>query len=119
MDEFSIYIKSKHMLSDKCKGLSINDNTIITVLKYAMEIVEFTTIKGDRQKIMVLDLIKDIINDAPFLQNMQRVRLETLCSLYGPLSHTIDLVIAGTKGELDINTTLQTTTSCINGCCVS
>lgn len=118
MDKYTIYVKAKHTLSNKCSDLPINTQTIITVLKYAMEIVEITTIKGHEQKKMVLDLVKAIIKDSSNISDEQRAHLEVMCNEYGPLSNTIDLVIAGTKGELDINIALQTAASCTNSCII-
>ena len=114
-DNNAIYVQAQKDLKAKCSGLQINSQTIITVLRYAMEIVELTTLKGVQQKDMALKLVRDVVNDAP-LPADQKSSLQALCVKDGPLSNTVDLVIAGTRGELDINQAVQTAASCAVSC---
>ena len=115
MAETAVYRKAKQDLQDKCQGLDVNSQTIVTVLRFAMEIVELTDVKGAAQKTMALQLVRDFVRVAP-ISSDQKAHLEALCAENGPLSNTVDLVIAGTKGELDINKVVQTTASCAVAC---
>jgi len=110
-----IYKSAQTDLKKKCQGIEINSESIITVLRYAMEIVELTQVKGEAQKTMALELVTDVVRDAP-ISLEQKASLEALTSMPGPLASTVDLVIASTRGELDINLAVSTAVGCLSAC---
>ena len=110
-----VYKRAQTDLKKKCQGIEINAKSIITVLRYDMEIVDLTQVKGEAQKTMALELVRDVVRDAP-IPSEQKASLEALTSIPGPLASTVELVIAGTRGELDINLAVNTAAGCLSAC---
>ena len=116
----SIFESSLEKLKARVDDVEITPQTLIFVMKYAMEIVELTELKGSEQKDMALRLIRNIVNDAKFDENRKKICLEMIDS--GVLGQTIDLIIDATKGRIQINQELivETATKCVPllcGCC--
>lgn len=88
------------LLKTKCLNIEINDKFLL-VVKYAMEIVELTELKGNEQKIMVINIIKKLVEES----NMDNEK-KSLCLLLinnGTVESTIDMIVDATKGKLNIN----------------
>ena len=51
-------------LNKRIEGLNIDQKSIVLITKYAMEVVEATSLKGDAQKKMVLEMLKKVIQDS-------------------------------------------------------
>ena len=49
-------------LKEKVKDMEINDTTLMTMLKYAMEIVETSSLKGIQQKEACVSMLTKVIN---------------------------------------------------------
>jgi len=79
----------------------INSATIMTVVKISMEVVEASEAKGKRQKSLVVQLVKQIVKDAPISDEKEKFLLDLIDN--GVLGDTIDLIIDASKGKLDIN----------------
>lgn len=88
-------------LKDRSKNIEINAQTIMIVVKYAMEIIELTELKGTEQKEMAIKLVKKLVEDFNLNENVKKVINEIIES--GALSVTIDLIIDASKGNLKIN----------------
>ena len=105
-------------LKIKIGNLEINFANIMTIVKYSMEIVEASNAKGKRQKKLVIQLVKQIVKDAPITDDKEKFLLDMIDN--GVLSHTIDLVIDASKGNLDINSVGKCAngvgTSCFSAC---
>lgn len=84
--------------SQKMDGKLIKPENIMIYVKYAMEIVELTNLKGAEQKQMVIDIIRKIVKDSCL---NDRICLDFIES--GTLSQTIDIIVDATKGNLAIN----------------
>ena len=52
-------------LKEKIDKIEITPQTIIKVLRFAMEVVETSTAKGKEQTILVEKLVKQVVIDAP------------------------------------------------------
>ena len=52
-------------LKERIGEMEINAETIVTVLRFAMEVVRTTQLKGDAQKTLVEKLVKQVVVDAP------------------------------------------------------
>ena len=97
-------------LKSKTSDVEISATTITGVLRLAMEIVETTKLKGTAQKTLVEKLVRQIIVDAPISDDKEKLLLD-MCD-EGILGNTIDIVIAATKGELDINAVVEVAQAC-------
>ena len=69
IEKFPEYLDAFNELKLKIKGVKINSGTLINIVRYAMEIVEITKVKGSEQKRMVIELLRDLFdgdeNDLP------------------------------------------------------
>ena len=68
------YEECRKKLLDKIGKLEINTQTVIAILKMAMEIVEATQLKGNAQKELCIKLVKDIFADE--LNNILKLNLQ-------------------------------------------
>ena len=104
------YEECRKQLLDKIGKLEINTQTVIAILKMAMEVVEATQLKGKAQKELCIKLVKDIVIAAPLTGPQETLILNMIDS--GVLNNTIDLVIDATQGKLDINAAVGVATGC-------
>ena len=89
-------------LKDKIQGIVINPEGLIIILKYAMEIVETTQLKGQEQKKKVIYLLTTIITESKL--SMDKKELYCAMVKNGLIGTTIDVIVDATRGELEINT---------------
>ena len=95
------------------KGIEINSKTITTVIKISMEIVEATSLKGEEQKKLVEKLVRKVVKDAPIADEKEKLLLNMIDE--GVVGDVVDLVVAATRGEIDVNAVEQVAV----GCCLS
>ena len=95
------------------KGIEINSKTITTVIKISMEIVEATSLKGEEQKKLVEKLVRKVVKDAPIADEKEKLLLDMIDE--GVVGDVVDLVVAATRGEIDVNAVEQVAV----GCCLS
>ena len=88
----------------------VNAQTIMLVVKYAMEVVELVDMKGSEQRELALQLVRRIVKDAPISDEREKLCLDMLDS--GAVGQTMDLVIDATKGHLNINSVVKTAEAC-------
>lgn len=82
-------------------SLTITPDTIVTVLQYAMEAVEVTTLTGEEKKKAVIDIVRKAIVDAPIDEHVEKIILEMIDD--GIVSHTIDIIVSASRGNLNLN----------------
>jgi hypothetical protein len=87
--------------SQKMDGKLIKPENIMIYVKYAMELVELTNLKGAEQKQMVIDIIRKIVKESNLSVENESICLDFIES--GTLSQTIDIIVDATKGRLSIN----------------
>tara|TARA_Y100000768_G_C23795572_1_gene594634 strand:- start:19 stop:423 length:405 start_codon:yes stop_codon:yes gene_type:complete len=109
----SLYEITLTKLKVKVSAISIRSSTLHLIIKYVMELVEQTPLKGSEQKELALKLINALIVDLTNGED-ERVLLELLND--GTIGNMIDLIIDATKGRLDVNTAIQVTSGCLNRC---
>ena len=97
-------------LRKKIGNIEINAENIMTILKFAMEIVETTELKGEDQKALCIKLLRDVIVEAPIADENEKFLLDMIDN--GMVGNTIDLIIEATKGEININKVEKIGTSC-------
>lgn len=100
-------------LKEKLSHVKIRADTLHLIIKYVMELIEDTPIKGIEQKEMALKLIHSLIID--LTENDDE---EVLLSLYnsGTIGNMIDLIVDATKGKLNINVALDVGVGCVSNC---
>lgn len=93
--------QAKESFRSKVADLKVSNDNIIQMLKLAIECIEIDKLPGNLKREAVIDLIQDIIFELPlddvFMNSMQNM-IEN-----GLLGYIIDLVVAASKGNLDIN----------------
>lgn len=110
MSSVSVFDSSLEKLKNAIKDINITAKTLVTVTRYAMEIVETTQLKGSAQRDMALQLVRRIVVDAPLSDDVERLCLSMIDS--GAIENTIDLVVDASRGKLNINTIVDTGSSC-------
>ncbi len=109
----NLYESTLKKLKEKTSVISIRSSTLHLVIKYVMELVEETPLKGNEQKELGLQLIKAIIVDLTDGED-EKVLLKLLED--GTIGNMIDLIVDATRGRLDVNSAVNVTTGCLNRC---
>lgn len=110
MAEQAIFELVLKQLKEQTSDVEVNSVNITRILRIAMEIVETTKVKGPEQKVLVEKVVRQIIVDAPINDANEKLLLD-LCD-EGILGNTIDMVIAASKGEIDVNAAAKVATGC-------
>ena len=106
----SVFESSLKALKEKIGDMEINAETIVTVLRFAMEVVEATQLKGEAQKTLVEKLVKQVVIDAPISDDKQKLLLDMVNN--GIVGNMADLVVSASKGEVDINSAVKVASTC-------
>tara|TARA_B100001741_G_C16472545_1_gene560801 strand:+ start:696 stop:1103 length:408 start_codon:yes stop_codon:yes gene_type:complete len=109
----NLYESTLKKLKEKTSVISIRSSTLHLVIKYVMELVEETPLKGNEQKELGLQLIKAIIVDLTDGED-EKVLLKLLED--GTIGNMIDLIVDATRGRLDVNSAVNVTTGCLKRC---
>ena len=88
-------------LKERCDNIEINEENLMIIVKYSMEIIEVTELKGQEQKEMAIKLVKNMINNSKLTDKVRTILNDIIDSR--TLSSTIDLIVDATKGNIDIN----------------
>lgn len=110
-----IFENSLRELRNRTNDIDINAKTIISVVRFAMEIVEATTLKGEEQRVLVEKLVRQVIIDAPINDSKEQILLYMIDQ--GIVGDIIDLVVSATKGELNVNAAIEISKVCCLGFC--
>ena len=98
-------------LLEKAKEVGVKKSTLALLIKYVMEAVEDTPVKGPEQKDYALRLIRSLVLDLAEGDDKEYL-LIAIDS--GSVADTIDLIVAASKGELNVNMVVETAaTSCL------
>jgi hypothetical protein len=109
----NLYEATLAKLKVKVSAITIRSSTLHLIIKYVMELVEQTPLKGSEQKEMALKLIRALIVDLTDGED-ERVLIQILDD--GTIGNMIDLIVDATRGRLNVNTAVQVTTGCLNRC---
>ena len=109
----TIFESSLRELKAKTQDIEINAKTIIRVVRFAMEIVEATTLKGAEQKKLVEKLVRQVIKDAPISDTKEAALLYMVDE--GIIGDITELVVSATKGELNVNAVIEVSKICCLG----
>ena len=100
-------------LGKKISMIDIKTTTLPEIIKEAMLIVEKTTIKGTKQREFVIKVLRKLFES--LTDNDEEVILIQLVD-NGTVSNMIDIIVDATKGKLDINTAIKTTSNLLILC---
>lgn len=109
----NIYNSTLEAIKEKISVISIRPNTLYLILKFVMEEVEKTPIKGKEQKEMGLKLIKALIIDLTENED-EKVLLDLLND--GTIGNLMDLIIDVSKGKININKISKVSIGCFKRC---
>lgn len=112
----TIFESSLRKLKEKTQNIEINAKTIIHVVRFAMEIVEATTLKGEKQKELVEKLVRQVITDAPISDKKEEALLYMVDE--GIIGDITELVVSATKGEINVNSVIEVSKICCLGFCI-
>ena len=108
-----IYISTLSKVKQKVSAISIRPSTLHLIIKYVMEEIEDTPLKGVEQKEIALKLIRALVVDLTEGAD-EEVLLKLLDD--NTVSNLIDLIVDATKGKLNINAVTKVGSGCVNTC---
>ena len=98
-DKMEKKIVAKGELVKKSSVIEVTPETIITILKYAIEAVNVATVDEEDRRECVMELVRGAIVDAPICDEREKLMLDMVDS--GILGHTFDLVMSAANGKID------------------
>ena len=112
MTDFNDYMQ---MLKHKLQGVEVSVENLMVVLRFAMEVVEVTELKGGAQKELAIRLVRTLVVEAPVSDEKEKLMLDMIDQ--GVLGNTVDLVVDASKGNLNINKVVKVATGCCAAFC--
>lgn len=108
-----MFINALKEINRRMVNKSLNLKTLNVIIRYVMEAVEKTPLKGKDQKDFAMRLIKNLIDNTCYSINEKKI----LLNLYenDTISETIEMIVSASKGEMNINK-VKTVCSCILKC---
>lgn len=97
-------------LKEKIGDMEINADNITKVLKFAMECVELTELKGEAKKDLAIKLVRQVVEDAPISDEKEKLLLDMIDQKI--LHGMVDLVVEAKEGKIDINAATQVASGC-------
>ena len=94
-------------------NLEITPDSITTVIKLAMEVVEASKLKGEAQKKLVTKIVRKLIKSSTTSAENKNLLINMIDQ--GIVGNVIELVVSASKGETDINSAVKVAA----GCCAS
>jgi len=104
------FTKSLVDLKEKLSGKEISVGNMMTIVRFSMEVVEMTKVKGEEQRELAIKLIRQVIVDAPISDDKEKLLLDMIDQ--NVIASTIDLVVAASHGQLEINQVTEVVTKC-------
>lgn len=108
-----IFNDALKFLKRKSQNITIRMSTIHLLIKYIMEYIEKTPLKGIEQREMSLRVLHALVVD--LTEGDDEVVLLKLID-DGTIANLIDLVVDVSRGKLDINNVIETTSGCADAC---
>ena len=111
--ETSMFTNITEIMKKKLANVSLRPNTVHLVIKYIMELIEETPIKGVEQKEFALKVMRELFKDLTEGED-EIVLLKLLDD--GSISNIIDLVVDATNGKVNVNAAIETSVQCVTTC---
>ena len=99
-------------LKEKIGDMEINADNITKVLKFSMECVEVTELKGEAKKDLAIKLVRQVVEEEPISDEKEKLLLDMIDQKV--LHGMVDLVVEAKEGKIDINALKQVGTGCCN-----
>ena len=109
-DNDDTYTQSFVSLKKRIQHMEVNAQNLMIIMRYAMEIVELTQLKGEEQKQLVIRLLKQVVIDAPISDDKEQLCLDMINN--GVLGQSIDLIVDATRGNININNAVDLAQNC-------
>jgi len=109
----NIFNASLGILKEKVSLIEIRGSTIHLIIKYVIEELDGTPLKGAEKKEMGLKLIKELIRDLAEGED-EEILLKMIND--GTIGNLIDLIIDATKGKINVNAITKVGISCMTSC---
>jgi len=101
-------------VKEKLGDMGVKSSTLTIIIKYTMEVIETTPVKGKAQMDLALRIIGDLINELPE-NDEKEFLLKTLNN--GGIKDTIELIVDVSKGKVNINKITETAgENCLGPC---
>lgn len=112
VDEIQDKIEEKVMnqVKEQLKNTEINMPNVMKIVKITMEVIELTEVKGEKQKDLAVKVVKKIVVGAPIVDDQKKNIIQMIDGEV--LSSAIDLIVAASKGQLNINVVKKVATGC-------
>jgi len=109
-DSNLLYIKNKKtidvikykLINKISQYVYIDNKVLLSLLTYAMELMEQTEIKGSLQKDLVIKILNEVI-EINFEHTENPLKLQLIEFLNYEASNIIDLIVDASKGKININ----------------
>lgn len=90
--------------------INMDTRTALECLRYSMEVVELSELKGIAQKEMAVELIKALLNETP-MDESKKIIIQSLLDedIFGD---TIDIIVDATQGNVNVNQVQEVAKSC-------
>lgn len=112
----NIFNTTLEIVKEKISVIELKANTVHMLIKFVIEELDNTVLKGTEKKEVALKVLKKIIIDFTEGED-ERKLLEMIND--GTVGNLIDLVIDASKGRLNINSIISVSVGCANTCCPS
>jgi hypothetical protein len=100
---------------ENTKDIVITPKTIMMIVKFAMEAVESSPVKGQAQRDLAIKIIKTLVEDSTIDADDKAMCLQMISS--GLLENTIELIVDTSRGKLNINKAAKVATGCFKLFC--
>lgn len=109
------YQKILESISNRIKKSTISPSTITKLIRFVMEEMENSTIKGEERKNIAIKIIRELISDNDEIsEETKNLCLQLIDN--GVIENTIELIIQATRGNLNINTVKNVSKGCLINC---
>lgn len=112
----TLYNNCLNRIKNKLSILDTHLNNIHLLIKYVMETIEETELKGIDQKKLALAIIQDIISEIK--NEDEKKRLQELLH-NNTISNIIELIVDATKGKINVNNISLIAGNCIEKCLIN
>jgi len=109
----NIFNASLGILKEKMSLIEIRGSTIHLIIKYVIEELDGTELKGAEKKEIGLKLIKELVKDLAEGED-EEILLKMIND--GTVGNLIDLIIDATKGKINVNAIAKVGVSCMTSC---
>ena len=109
----ALYTSLVKELKEKLSIISLKPSTLHVILKYVLELIEETPVKGSEQKELAIKILKEVFETMD--DSEEKTSLLQLLN-DGTISNMIDLIVDATKGRLNVNSAKKVLKGCLNIC---